>query len=362
MIRCHLTKTLKQDPQKDPQFAPVARIVETIAAGFDSKKTASNFATYTRHAARVLAELAAKTRRSYLEILARPEEIHALFATEEELETSQKLGRRHREKCNARKRSASSRNQFLWWLRLVVERLAIEELLDPKVEDRLKLIKKVAPRERDRVQPSAGQIRELIKTVKEANPLLALFIEFLAVTGLRIGGALSLRWDRIDSDLNLMREVETKGRCITVPMLGESKQILLGLKSANPFRKRQGTQRCWPLGSCLRKQVNILLKSGPGECTHAHALRHWFTQAAKRAGMPIPTIALILGHRDGGKTLLGYYSHEEAEQISKDWGHLRLLEDSKVKPSGPAGVDISPEILKALLEAVAKLSNGDRVA
>jgi integrase len=351
----------KNDPQKDPQFAPVARIVETIAAGFDSNKTVANFATYTHHAARILAHLGTETKQTHLELLARPEEIHAFFATEKEPETTTKLGRRHRDKRNARKRSASSRNQFLWWLGLVIKRLVIEQLLEPKAELRLKLIKKVAPPERDRVQPSAAQIRELIKTLKETDPVPALFIEFLAVTGLRMGGALSLRWDRIDWDLNLLREVETKGRCITIPMLREAKEILLGLKAVNPFRKRQGTQRCWPLGSYRRKEVNHLLKSGPGDCTHAHALRHWFTEAAKRAGMPIPTIARILGHRDGGKTLLGYYSHEEAEQISKDWGHLCLLEDSAVKSSGPSGAE-TQEVVKALLDAIAKLQKGDRAA
>ena len=49
-------------------------------------------------------------------------------------------------------------------------------------------------------------------------------------------------------------------------------------------------------------------KAGIERLTH-HSLRHLFTTRVLESGVPVPTVARWLAHRDGGASLLKTYSH-----------------------------------------------------
>ncbi len=296
----------------------------TYCGNTNSEKTSGNFRTYRNHTLRLI-----KARPELDPEF--PEAMHAAFATEVEKPTKEKLGNRHRSEANATKRSASARNQMLWYLRELIPWMVIEGLVTEKAQLRLQRIKKAKDRRRDLPMAPVDQVEELIAKLHENDPRISLFVRFLALTGMRIGGALSVTWDSIDWERRTLRRIDTKGNNTAIPLLSEAIELLQRVRDTNPFRKREGTKRVWPLGGTLKKKVNSMLKQGPVGCTHAHALRHWFTNAARRNGIDIVAIATCLAHKDGGKTLMEFYAYEQAELVAKNYKEVRFFGPTKEK-------------------------------
>ncbi len=126
----------------------------------------------------------------------------------------------------------------------------------------------------------------------------------LALSGCRISEALALRAGDVDLEQHLLRIRNLKRRNeswreVPVPHdLVRSLELVHRLRTlkANPATRQQ---RLWPISrASASRHIRQLMKDagirGPQACSKG--LRHGFGIAAVAAGVPLPTLAAVLGH------------------------------------------------------------------
>jgi integrase len=153
-------------------------------------------------------------------------------------------------------------------------------------------------------------IRELKSTASEAANLC----EFLAYSGCRLGEALAMRWEDIDTAQGFF--VVTGGERGTknhearvVPLFPALKQFLEFYR-ANCAAEVTPAHTLFTIQSAKTAITSACHRKKLPRFTHHH-LRHFFCSNAIEAGIDFKAIAGWLGHKDGG--LL----------VAKTYGHLR---------------------------------------
>lgn len=188
-------------------------------------------------------------------------------------------------------------------------------------------------------------------------------VEFLAYSGMRLGEARELRW----RDVNFAQGVFTvtggergtkNHEQRTVPLSDSLRALLERIKRD---RGSVAPGDCILRTASARKCLDTACrKLGLQECTH-HALRHYFaTVCVVDNGIPIPTVAAWLGHKDGGALLMKRYAHvlqaeskAQMKRVSfKSGDSLAALADagftfepSPKEPVGPCKYDLPPSPL-----------------
>ena len=131
-----------------------------------------------------------------------------------------------------------------------------------------------------------------------------------ACTGLRLGDAVTLRWDEIDASRDCIRRITGKTKAeIEIPILPMLAVWLNGRERSGEFlmpdlaelyRKCPGQlSLCFAelldrLG--IRRQEELPGRSRPVTVKSFHALRHTFVYLAAEAQVPMPVIVSIVGH------------------------------------------------------------------
>ena len=152
--------------------------------------------------------------------------------------------------------------------------------------------------------------RFLAAAAREPKPEHQTFALAIARSGARLSEVLALRPVDIDLDTaairirTLMRRAE---HWREVPLPAETLralELVHGLRSISP--RRAGTPLWpWPRATGHRRIVAIMERAeicGPQACPKG--LRHAFGIAAVIAGVPLPTIAAVLGHADIATTAI----------------------------------------------------------
>ena len=151
-----------------------------------------------------------------------------------------------------------------------------------------------------------GEERARFLAVARAHPkpTVQTFALTLAHTGCRISEALALRAKDVDLEAvevrfrTLKRRTE-HWRAVPVPdELVRELELVHGLRRAQG-RPRSAAARLWPFTRpTASRHVATLMRAaaieGPQAC--AKGLRHAYGVAAVAAGVPLPTVAAVLGH------------------------------------------------------------------
>lgn len=144
-----------------------------------------------------------------------------------------------------------------------------------------------------------------VERVQTHSPQVADLLKLLLLTGLRIGEALSLRWD----DLNQLatkiyvRKSKTKPRAVPLNVIAQS---LLGEMDARRGSNEfvfQSSDRPEPISRPYRILKKAFEQSGlpPDFC--AHSCRHVFATLAAQNGVSLYAISKLLGHASPTTTL-----------------------------------------------------------
>ena len=138
------------------------------------------------------------------------------------------------------------------------------------------------------------------------RPDIQTFAATLAHTGARVSEALALRALDIDLEADLIRFTTLKRRrahwCeVPVPAALIRELDLVHAVRGTQRRPRLALARLWPFSRQMAaRHIAGLMESagiaGPQAC--AKGLRHAYGVAAVAAGVPLPTIAAVLGHSD----------------------------------------------------------------
>lgn len=184
-------------------------------------------------------------------------------------------------------------------------------------------IKRKPIRQKRAIIPTRDQFRQLLAGIRASDGRpstqakarkCADLIELLAYSGCRLDEARNLRWGDVDFTRGVYTvtggERGTKNHeTRTVPMNDALRQLLERLRAEGEVRSGEAVVTAQSARMVLDSAGTRL---GLPRFTH-HAFRHFFATTAIESGGDIPTVAKMLGHKDGGALLMKTYGHLRQE-------------------------------------------------
>ncbi len=179
-------------------------------------------------------------------------------------------------------------------------------------------IKQMSGSAKKMVLPTRTQFADLLSAIETSGAgqakACADLVRFLAFTGARLNEADNVAWE----DIDLVRETITlrvtkNGETRRVPMIAECVTLVTKLqKEATGKGKNRkviaATTKVLQVSECQKSLDSACKKVGIKRITH-HDLRHFFATICIESGMDIPTLARLLGHKDGGALAMRVYGH-----------------------------------------------------
>lgn len=178
------------------------------------------------------------------------------------------------------------------------------------------------PRAGKRVVRTVLKPEQVIGIARRLQEPYATLVLFLAVTGLRIGEAIGIKWSDFDGDvLHVCRTIyegkpdttKTDGsdRSLPIPALLLERIRSLGGKEW-VFRSRENT----PVnpGNALKRYIRPVARELGISLGGWHDFRHTLTTGLLRSGVSAKVVSEILGHSDVQITL-DVYDHPEIENF-----------------------------------------------
>lgn len=148
------------------------------------------------------------------------------------------------------------------------------------------------------------------------NSLMASVVSLAIYTGMRRSELLRLRWRNVDLERGLAFLPDTKnGRPRLVPLSPQARSVLAGLS--------QGSRDDLVLpmsANAVRLSWERLRRRAGITDLHFHDLRHEAISRFFEAGLSVPEVSLISGHRD--PRMLLRYTHLRPESVADRLAHL----------------------------------------
>ena len=214
------------------------------------------------------------------------------------------------------KYSATVTNGALSILRRVLD-IAIEAGVRYDNPAKAKEVKRARVRQKELRLPEPDQFLALVKHVRGTGSgkggHCADAIEFFSYSGPRLTEAARIFGRDCDftrGEIIIRGDPETGTKnweMRRVPMIPEMRQLLERLKASRGEEDFLKSPVC-RVRKFNRSLKNACKKLGLHHLTH-HDLRHLFATRAIESGVPIPTVAKWLGHKDGGVLAMETYGH-----------------------------------------------------
>jgi integrase len=173
--------------------------------------------------------------------------------------------------------------------------------------------------EREPVFYTKNDFHRLVSMIKE--DWLRHVVIFSALTGMRQGEILSLRWDQVDLGRGMVRIETSKlfrtksGKRRTIPLSRAADALLRALKMGSPtdlvFTLHGEPLKSRWVGEKLRRYIR---KNGFNRGLNYHALRHSFASWLAMDGVSIYQISKLLGHSDVSVTQ-DFYGHLQPDSL-----------------------------------------------
>lgn len=238
-----------------------------------------------------------------------------------------------------RKYSATVTNGTLSILRRVLD-IAIEAGVRYDNPAKAKEVRRARVRQKELRLPEPDQFVALLNHVRGNGSghggHSADAIQFFAYAGPRLGEAKRI----YGRDCNFTKgEIIIRGDPETgtknwemrrVPMIPEMRKLLERLKEKRGEEKFLNSPVC-AVRKFNRSLKNACKKLGLHHLTH-HDLRHLFATRCIESGVPIPTVAKWLGHKDGGVLAMQTYGHLR-DKHSADMAQKVVFAEEKSAPA-----------------------------
>ncbi len=144
-------------------------------------------------------------------------------------------------------------------------------------------------------------------------PWLRPFIVLLGETGLRLGELHTVTWQDVARDYNRISVRHSKSRRTRdVPLTPMAKEAIKEMEARRGPVTAIGLQPVFGGGfndSWVRRNYHQAVRKAGFERLRLHDLRHAFASSLVRAGVPIPTVADLMGHSTPELVLTRYGKH-----------------------------------------------------
>lgn len=152
---------------------------------------------------------------------------------------------------------------------------------------------------------------DLLRLVSRTRQRHRGFVLLLAETGLRKSEAYGLEWGDVDLIRRTLLVRRSKSRRLReVPLLDASIDMLSARRTARVVVPVHGPDLVFeglPCKDLLRQDLDEACELAKVPRLRVHDLRHVYASHLVRAGVPVPTVAALLGHQDGGALVLRRY-------------------------------------------------------
>lgn len=169
-------------------------------------------------------------------------------------------------------------------------------------------LKRIQPKKTKHDLPTVEDFAAVVADIegqgKRHSKATSATVRLLASTGLRISEAQSLTWGDVKKDALVIRTAKNDDMR-RVPLTDTAKSVLAELRAVLPSGNAEPvlpikSPRIALANSCDRLGLRHL---------RVHDLRHVFATRCLEAGVDFPTLALWLGHKDGGVLAAQVYGH-----------------------------------------------------
>ena len=229
-----------------------------------------------------------------------------------------------------RKLSASTVNQAVNAFRFLYGRVLHRDL---------EVLRQALPHGRKSIRrPEVFSIEELEKlfTIGAVHPLHRAFLMTVYGGGLRLNEACHLKFEHVDRARMQLRVELGKGRKDRYTLL--SPGLLAELdrywRVCRPrhwlFPSSRDPQQALPDGTGQRIYYAAVERAGLRRKGGIHALRHSFATHLVEAGVELPVLQRLLGHKSLSTTTV--YLHVRQERLAQIKGPLELLDLSSILP------------------------------
>lgn len=172
----------------------------------------------------------------------------------------------------------------------------------------------------------------------DVQPSAIAAIRLLTLTGARLSEILSLRWDYVDIERSCLHLPDSKTGQKTILLNPIARDLLSRLPrvAGNPYVIVGGRDGQHLVD--LQKPWRKIRKKADLEGVRIHDLRHSFASFAASAGMSLPMIGKLLGHKSVQTTARYAHLHEEhiraaANQIGTIIGSAVKGQDKEIPPT-----------------------------
>jgi integrase len=182
-------------------------------------------------------------------------------------------------------------------------------ILQNPVDD-VKKPKPAQARTRRLKQQDLEALNNALKRVR--NPLFGDIIEFAIATGMRRGEILRMRWSDVNfSDSLLSIPITKNGHPRLIPLSTRAIEILQHLKRTSGSKDHVFQMS----PNAVRLAWQRLVRAAGIEDLRFHDFRHEAVSRFFEAGLSLPEVALISGHRDPRQLMR--YTHLEASKVAE---------------------------------------------
>ena len=213
-------------------------------------------------------------------------------------------------------------NRALGLVRAMLNWAERQEMIEPRSNPAM-LIKPYRESKRERFL-SQKELQNLLKTIdvceqdETVDPYMAAAMRMLVFTGCRLSEILTLRWDSIDfheERFTLAEHKTSQYGAKLIPLNGPALALLRGLPRVadNPYVMVGGKEGAH-LNDLQRPWRRVRARAGL-EGVRLHDLRHSFASFAAAAGISLPIIGGLLGHRSVQAT--ARYAHLAQEPLKE---------------------------------------------
>jgi site-specific recombinase XerD len=229
-----------------------------------------------------------------------------------------------------RKLSASTVNQAVNAFRFFYGRVLHRDL---------EVLRQALPHGRKSIRrPEVFSIAELEKLfiIGAVHPMHRAFLMTVYGGGLRLNEACHLKFEHIDRARMQTRVELGKGRkdrytLLSSPLLAELERYWRVCRPRHwLFPSRQDPQRPLPDGTGQKIFNAAVQRAGLRRKGGIHALRHSFATHLVEAGVELPVLQRLLGHKSLSTTTV--YLHVRQERLAQIKGPLELLDLSSILP------------------------------
>ncbi len=171
-------------------------------------------------------------------------------------------------------------------------------------------------RERYLSQEELARLAEALAEVereRSESPAVVAAIRLLILTGCRVGEILELRWDEVDFDRKTLRLRDSKTGSKSIYLSNPALQVLADLERDRTGEYViQGAKPGRPLSTLTRPWFRVRERAELPDL-RLHDLRHSYASVGAGAGLSLPMIGKLLGHRHSATT--ERYAHLGAHPV-----------------------------------------------